>query len=323
MRLRKTEALFWIFVAVLVGIVFLVASLTTTLGRSPATPDTNDNNMVESTEAIQVAQDYFAGEATREEAVDAFLHYFSGAPLAEPTEPAVPTVTPIATPAETGTPSPEPTPLPTPTPTPTVAPPVHGMLDCRSREHGLFYAGLPVRAPLSPHQDYYEVVDQRLQSVEVGYVIPDSEDWEYGFVIRERTMVNYRAWLQITHEGEWILSRLWGALPTLTVEIVDTGYLDDHDVPWNTGAGERNELVFLPRIWEPNNNRGARLYVNGVQLPAKWSLAGLSGSVNTDRYDRHRSYALHGTRGGEEGPTDANGWPLLRYENLCTVNAWE
>ena len=92
-------------------------------------------------------------------------------------------------------------------------------------------------------------------------------------------------------------------------------------MPWNTGDGERNELVYFPRVWEANKARHPSLYVNGVKAPVAWRLAGMTGSQETDRYNGNRSYAAYGWRSPIESDAPLK-LPRVRYENLCTEDAW-
>ena len=306
-----------IIISVLAALVVFGVTAVLAGGESlPQRYDTNLSGMTESNEAYQAIQDHYAGVLTQEETLDLLLRFWGDIPVVGPTALPAPPRTPTPTPWPTATPTPAPTPTPgptaTPTPTPTATPmpaptPLPVLAGCRSRKSGWVY-GNPYSGALigSGVQAIVKQVSRHIDVTVLNPPLDHNGEWFIGFQLREVQGYTFR--VEFTNEGEWRFSRIGSvSYSSFNRILLDTGYLDDHEIPFNTGPGEYNQLTLK------KNTSSYSFYVNGARVPIR-----LPGLIPSDmaareqfsaRYNRSRYYNIVGS-------------DRIYYENLCTVDSW-
>ena len=215
-------------------------------------------------------------------------------------EPTPATATPVSTPdVPTSTPTPEPTPSPT-----------LGELECRSRSSGVLGEGGYAHGIWGK-----QVVSQASRHLEVTFTNPTSETWRYGLTLAE-FFYRYRngdppLWrIDARDDGTWEMNTLrsFGGLG-YPDRLVDSGYFEDHGIPFNTGAGEKNRFTFYTQTeLSPH-----RLFINGVEVPIPFA-----DTLPQEAYEKYRygrTYYIHAY--------DGNGYDGgVQYEGLCTQDSW-
>lgn len=297
MRRRRRQAL----LAAIISLFAVGAIVGATIFANAGNRDDNDNGMVDNAEAVKAIQDYFDGQITREEALDMFLRYFASVPL----EGAPATTSPQALVRST------PTPVPTATPSPTPVSGFNFMLYCANRSDGAVSGEKRVGEDL-------------LYDMEVLFINPNRDTWEYGFFAAQSTrwasfgggraggfqvVVNSYGYWQVRFEHDSREYRTYTA-----------GSLATHEVPFNYQPGEKNLLTFLFNRAE----KRYELFVNGVKVPLDLSNPPSRteqgwrtgwGGISTHLYDVNSSPTRsHYLLGNVERVSSR-----VHYEDFCMV----
>ena len=214
----------------------------------------------------------------------------------------VPTATPI--PTATATPVPTPTPrivIVTATPTVTPTPqPVELMLSCPVRRQG----------EVSGRQ---EISEGTAKNFEISFRNPTKASWSYGIKIAEskhtRNLTYHGFAFMVTESGEWQIHLDPEFLTFLAASITNSGYFDQHGIPFNYEQGGLNTLTFYARRYDAPY----RFFVNGVEVPVTMpeKYAGpWKESFKSAEYSPTRKYFLRASVGGTE------------YTNFCMRGAF-
>ncbi len=289
-------------IAAVLALAFGGGLLASAGGQLGSRYDVNANRTVDSNELDQAIQDYFAGDISREEAVDLLLMYTAKMPV----EYDVPT----SSPAATGTPTA--TPLPTFTPTPTPVPPdPEAMLSCPvERQSGSAGTGLSQVLAVEQANSHFEVV----------LTNPASDRWRYGLSITPQDYWTGSTTRPLTYEIRVDHQGVWTMVLVNSGTIQEVGYLATHNVPFDTSPGGKNLLTFFTWTgppWEERERGGrvrpspipSRFYVNGVQVPIDGWVEWRTGVPYARDYRTDREYGFFS-------------WPQTEYDGLCSVLSW-
>ena len=299
MRTRKLILTLGITV---VALAVLAGSLIVHASREGTNYDTNGNGIIEASEAIEVARGYMRGDLTQDESLDYILWHVSGM-----TQYRRPTSTPTPTPI----PTPVPTPISTPTQTPTPIDEPIPRLDCGDREFDVVES-----LQVSRHMDVTIVTPD-----DPNYAEGVIHNWFYGFSIiedynttadpKEGTINQEGFDLSVTDNGDWLYRRV-GETTFDKAVILQTGYLSDDGIPFDTSYGARNRITFLARDSEVDSYR---FFVNGYKVPVEFTGIESIMSEPHERYREHRAYRAM-------QPYSYNSGFTFAFEDICLVNSW-
>ncbi len=249
----------------------------------PSRYDADADGRIEFREFEQAVHDYYDGDngLTQADIVDLDFRFLFDIPVETPT-PATPT--PVPLPTETPPPNLTLTPIP---------PPSDALLECPT-----YKSGVAGPNPWDDHEEQQLARYGRGHDVDVVFINPDADQWEYGIVVRSQRY-------QFVNElGDWILvsNYLFNDGVPHPLDTVEAGSLGES---FNAGAGARNR--FTQKLEERSDGKLVPVWrVNGVKVPAP-----------DDGIEGIHHFGWRGANWGYSQMLWAS--EETEYEGLCTV----